>query len=66
MKLYSLISKLEKARASYIKKHGIEPVISSFDEYEGLILCSKVVRTGGCTFTHKKPYKTFKTVKPQR
>lgn len=64
MKLESLIKKLEKARLSYIKQHGIEPVISSFNEDEGLTLCSKIVKNGSLQ-THKKPYKTFKIKLPR-
>lgn len=65
MKLETLIKNLQKARESYIKKHGIEPVISSFDEDEGLTLCSKIVGTRG-VYTHKKPYQNFKNIKVQR
>ncbi len=62
MKLEILIKKLQKARELYIKQHGIEPVISSFDEDEGLILCSKIIKNGSLR-THKKPYKTYR-IKP--
>ena len=63
MKLKTLIAKLEKARASYVKAHGIEPVISDFTEDEGLSLCARKVTNDGYT-VHKKPYKRFYGIKP--
>ena len=40
MKLQTLINDLEKAKAKYIKKYGIEPVIWSWDA-DGIELCAK-------------------------
>lgn len=58
LKVKDLILKLERARKSYIKKHGIEPSIYSWDADEGLMLCSKVQKfEDGATAL--KPYEYF-------
>lgn len=62
MKLNKFIQQLQKAKEAYIAKHGIEPTISSFDEFDGLTLCSKIVKNGSLQ-THKKPYMSFKKIK---
>ena len=62
MKLETLIKKLEKAKASYVKKHGTEPVVWLWDE-EGLQLCAKIERVCGLTRA-KKPYMNFKIMPP--
>ncbi len=62
MKLETLIKQLEKAKASYVKKHGIEPVVWTWDE-EGLHICAKVQRESGLTRA-KKPYMTIEILPP--
>jgi len=61
-KLEVLIKKLEKARSSYVKKHGTEPVVWAWDE-EGLQLCARREHKGGLTRA-KKPYMNFKIMPP--
>lgn len=62
-KLSELIRKLENARHSYIAKHGIEPTIWEWDEYEGLQLCAGITRGDGATYS-KRPYKSYRRIKP--
>jgi len=59
MKLTALIAKLEKAKTAYEKKHGIEPVIWSWNDDE-LELCARRQKIEpGYTRGHK-PYMVIK------
>lgn len=68
MRKYQMLSKvieqLQKARDEYIAKHGIEPTIWDWDEYEGLRLCAGVKKSGDGLTTSLRPYKNIKSIKP--
>lgn len=62
MKIGTLIKSLEKAKKKYTEKHGVEPVIWSWDE-EGLMLCARRISKDG-TSRAKKPYMTVNLQPP--
>lgn len=55
MKLKKIIQNLEKAHADYVKKYGVEPEVFSVCADDGLLLCSKVKKSG-CLKTAFKPH----------
>lgn len=64
VKLKALIAKLEKARASYVRKHGCEPSVWSWDEDDGLFLCANVQKFESGVTQAEKPYLTAKVEHP--